>query len=544
MVDRYYRKIDNVENDIENAIQISSILLKLKGYDDKLSDLSKIGNNESNISSNSGKISTNEGDISSNLGKINNIENDLVDFKINYLVQNLFIYYIDIEKEITLDKDNSEYTIFSCNIEDDFKSNSYLEIYCHILYDYTSYDHIGRLNHIFKFYDKNNTLFHEIKFLKTNAGDNLKDNLNQNNLFYAKINDNYSIIKIELILCFLHIPNNAIKFDIIDPLKSNYLCIKHYKKINTLSINNNLTDLESDILSNSGRISTNEGNISSNLQDIETNQRNISSDLGKIQTNEGKISTNEGNISSNLEKINNNKDDILALQNINIKAFYNLDKIFIYDIKKGDQIVSKNNHYHIFEKEIIHNFVKNSYLEIILKVLTEVSNYVLIGFFQILCNFYDENGDLFYTISLSTAMGSINKLSTIKSVFIVPINKNMTKIKINFFIMPKSGQENRSARFIIQDINSNKIYIKYYQKTDEISIKNIQDSINTVNNISSNLEQIDENKDNIASNVEKIDDLSSKLDDSIKSKNIKNILFYDEKEQITFKNYFLTKHMS
>ena len=61
-------------------------------------------------------------------------------------------------------------------------------------------------------------------------------------------------------------------------------------------------------------------------------------------------------------------------------------------------------------------------------------------------------------------MGSINKLPIIKSVFIVPINKHMTKIKIDFLILPKIGQENRSAKFIIHDINSNKIYIKYYQK--------------------------------------------------------------------------------
>ena len=49
MVDRYYREIEDVENDIENAMQISSILLKLKGYDD---ELSKINDNESNISDN------------------------------------------------------------------------------------------------------------------------------------------------------------------------------------------------------------------------------------------------------------------------------------------------------------------------------------------------------------------------------------------------------------------------------------------------------------------------------------------------------------
>ena len=188
-------------------------------------------------------------------------------------------------------------------------------------------------------------------------------------------------------------------------------------------------------------------------------------------------------------------------------------------------------------KKKYYNFVKNSYLEIILKVLTEISNYVLIGFFQILCNFYDQDDNLFYTISLSTAMGSINKLSTIKSVFIVPINENMSKIKIDFFIAPKETQQHHSARFSIQDINSNKIYVKYFQKTDEMSIKDIQDGLNNVKNISNDLKQINTNKSDIASNLGKIDDLSTK----IKLKNIKNILFYDVRDQINFKGLFFNK---
>ena len=110
-------------------------------------------------------------------------------------------------------------------------------------------------------------------------------------------------------------------------------------------------------------------------------------------------------------------------------------------------------------------------------------------------------------------MGSINRLSTIKSVFIVPINENMSKIKIDFFIAPKESQQHRSAKFIIRDINSNKIYIKYFQKTNEMSIKNIQDSLNTVKNIENN----------------------------IKLKNVYNILFYNERKQIDFKNYFFDK---
>ena len=88
-------------------------------------------------------------------------------------------------------------------------------------------------------------------------------------------------------------------------------------------------------------------------------------------------------------------------------------------------------------------------------------------------------------------MGSINKLSTVKSVFIVPINENMSKIKIDFFIAPKETQQNRSATFTIKDINSNKIYIKYFQKTEEMSIKDIQDSLNSVKNITSKIDNLE-----------------------------------------------------
>ena len=139
MVDRYWRKIESVENNIENSMQISSILLKLKGYNEKLGDISKIGNNENNISSNLGKIDTNKNNISSNLGKIDTNKNDIdeineslsnIDFNSNnkYSIQNLFIYNIDVENSYTLYKDNPKFSIFNYNLEDNFKSNSLLEV--------------------------------------------------------------------------------------------------------------------------------------------------------------------------------------------------------------------------------------------------------------------------------------------------------------------------------------------------------------------------------------------------------------------------------
>ena len=499
MVDRYWRKIENVENDIENAMQTSSILLKLKEYDDDLGKINTntgsistnsnlintntgsistnsglISTNTGNISSNSGLISTNTSDIASNLSKINNIENDI---KISNEIYNETFVILNM---FTSSRSRN---IFEKIIDLNFTTNGIIKINTNCNY---MYDEKYNFKHIYYFFN-NDKVFKKISFFNDRASNVVKDEFEIESidstsikiLMYLSGNSDYK--KIELF------SNNTIQiiYNEISDVSSNF------KKIN-----NN----KSDIVSNSGLISTNTSDISNNSNLISTNTSDISSNLSKINTN---IST----IESNLEKINDNKDDIIALQNSNIKAFYNLDKIFIYDIEKGDRTVNKDKHFHIFEKEIYYNFVKNSYLEIILKVLTEISNYVLIGFFQILCNFYDQDNNLFYTISLSTAMASINKLSTIKSVFIVPINENMSKIKIDFFIAPKPTQQHRSAKFIIQDINSNKIYIKYFQKTDEMSIKNIQDSLNTVNSISS-----------------KIDNLEK----SIYLKNLLNILYFDK----------------
>ena len=99
-----------------------------------------------------------------------------------------------------------------------------------------------------------------------------------------------------------------------------------------------------------------------------------------------------------------------------------------------------------------------------------------------------------------------------------------------FFVRPIKGQENRSAQFIIHDINSNKIYVKYYQKTNEMSIKNIQDSLNTVNNISSD----------ISNNSSEIDYLKNNIFKTF-LKNIYNILFYDEKTEVNSSEIFFQK---
>ena len=208
MVDRYWRKIEDVENNIENSMQISSILLKLKGYDEKLSDLSKIGNNENNFSSNLGKIDTNKNNISSNLGIINtntnNISSNLgiisnnkssideiksnlskIDCNSNnkYSIEKFFIYNIEIENNYKIDKDKLNFSIFKYTLGDGFKKDSILEIDCRILYQYHNYNHIGLLQFIFKLYDVNDTMFYDYKSLMINAGENRRNDIKKMTYF-------------------------------------------------------------------------------------------------------------------------------------------------------------------------------------------------------------------------------------------------------------------------------------------------------------------------------------------------------------------------
>ena len=329
MVDRYWRKIESIENDVENSMQISNILLKLKGYDEKLGDLSKTGSNENNISSNLGKIDTDTNNISSNLGKIsintnnilsnlgkldtntNNISSNLgkisndksnvdeinenlanVDFNSNnkYSIEKFFIYNIEIENSYKINKDKPNFSIFKYILEDDFKKDSILEIDCRLLYRYTNYNNIGFLQHIFNLYDSVDTMFYEYKSLLTNAGDNKSNDLKQNDVFYVKLDDDYKVIKIELILSLIDNVNNTVDCKTYNTYNSNFICIKHYKKINLISVNNNLGDLENNISSNSSKIEANINDISSNLGKIEDNDTDIFYNLRQINIIKNNIS--------------------------------------------------------------------------------------------------------------------------------------------------------------------------------------------------------------------------------------------------------------
>ena len=350
----------------ENKDNINGIKNDISGINN-FSD--RINDNETNISDNLSKINDNNDDIDEIRSNLNNIKSDLSDFKINYSIQNLFLFDINIERNYTLNKKYPEFSIFSYNLEDDFKSNVILEFNCKILYNYNSYNNIGTLAHIYKLYDENNTLFHEYKNLKSNSGDNLSAFLNQNDLFYVKINNDYTIIKIELFLSILD-KTKSVTCKLLNTFKSNFLVAKLYKKINTLSVNNNLTDLENDISSNSTK--------------IENNKSNISTNLIKINSNEDDILYN----SNEINFIKNNKY---------IQYLKNIHNILILESKS--QIDFRKDIF--YEKVFDVNAKQNDFVEISFKIQLEYQDTDDRNYVKTVCQLFDENNNSLYIKSVN-----------------------------------------------------------------------------------------------------------------------------------------------
>ena len=446
MVDRYYREIEDVENDIENAMQISSILLKLKGYDDDLSkidtnegnistNLSKIQNNETNISTNLSKIQSNETNISSNLEKINDIKSILPKseiFKKTYSIKN---------QSFRFTRNIVYFKLLEIEIENNFNKDGKLEFdnYIYYRYDNLQRDH-HRLQHEYRILDDKNNLLYKKILNKTNTSDLdfdknimlVKDN------FYVTFKNNYNKIKIilDLFRVYRHGTGNFNlelineSFVNITYLDKNDISLKIEDNENNIStnlskinnnennistnlskINNNENNISSnlskigsnkdDITSNLSKISDNSSDISSNLSKIEDNENNISSNLSKINnnsseilTNSDQISTNKNNISTNLININANEDNIAYnlneinyLKNNSSKSYLkNVYNILFYDRKT--QVSFKN---YFFERVFDINSNVNDFIEMSFKISLEYENISERAYVKTLYELFDEN---------------------------------------------------------------------------------------------------------------------------------------------------------
>ena len=289
-------------------------------------------------------------------------------------------------------------------------------------------------------------------------------------------------------------------------------------------------------------VSSNTSKIDNNKNDISTNSGQISTNTSSISTNSSQISTNTGAISTNLKKIDNFTQYIL-------KSGKDFEEKYI--IEKQIFRFNKDKHFYtIFEKEIEYDFTKNSLLFVKNNMYYKYDNlsndyYRLQHEYNIydgdnLIHKYLFNKDTYYDENLDPILHTTED-------FCICFKKNYKKIKINLQLHRHNRHGVGNINLEIDD-NDNYININYLDRNNE-------ERINTnKNDISSNLSKIDTNKNDISTNLIKInsneDDILYNLSEinyiknnNSKSyiKNIYNILFYDKKTQISFRNLFFEK---
>ena len=174
-----------IDDDNENYIKIDYIdKHNEENKNDILSNTGRIDTNEENISFNLGLISTNKSDIASNTNTVNNISSDLEKINKNLssthvnILKKVFIYDIELSYEkLKFNYINKSYSIFSKEIEFNFKSFNYIEIYSEILFDYINDYDIGLFKTEYIFYDDRNIQIEKFEKYQTNSGKNLNNYL-------------------------------------------------------------------------------------------------------------------------------------------------------------------------------------------------------------------------------------------------------------------------------------------------------------------------------------------------------------------------------
>ena len=460
MVDRYFRKIENVKNDIENAMQISSILLKLKGYDDKLGELSKINDNENNISTNSGLISTNKNDISTNSKQISTNKIDIstnlrkIDDFTQYILQSGKDFeekYI-IEKQIfRFNKDKHFYTVFEKEIEFDFTKNSLLFVKNNMYYKYENLSNdYYRLQHEYNIYDDEDNLIHKYLFNKDTYYDE-SSILHTSEDFCICFKKNYKKIKINLQL-HRHNRHGIGNINLeIDDDNENYINVDYIDRNNNEKVDTNTAD-----------ISSNLGKIDSNINAIKLINKNSQDNAKDISSNKGLISTNKNNISTNLIRINTNEDNIaINLEEINYLKNNNSYLKNVYNIlfyNNNEQISFKDEIF--YEKVLDVDAAINDFIEIKFKIALEYRHINDRNYVKNIYEILDENDNSLYIKSASNSEYSYfsNRVVIDEEIFYT-FTKNIKKMK-----------------FVIkfQKLSASRVIYLYYIKNDNyrLTIKN------------------------------------------------------------------------
>ena len=258
-------------------------------------------------------------------------------------------------------------------------------------------------------------------------------------------------------------------------------------------------------------------------------KKDVSSNTGKIDDNKSDISTNSNLVNSNTKSISTNLEKIDNFTQYILQSGKDFEEK--YTIEKQIFKFNKDKHFYtLFEKEIEYNFTKNSLLFVknnMYYKYDDLSNdYHRL---QHEYNIYDGDNLIHkYLFNKDTYYDESPILHTNED-FCICFKKNYNKIKINLQLHRHNRHGTGNINLEIDDDNESYINIDYLDRNND-------ERINTnKNGISTNLINIRGNEDNIASNLNEINNIKKNNSKSY-LKNVYNILFYDNNEQISFKD--------
>ena len=286
----------------------------------------------------------------------------------------------------------------------------------------------------------------------------------------------------------------------------------------------------------------------------------IKNDISGINNFSDKIDTNTFSISSNLGKIDTNTSSISNISEFILKSDKDFEKT--YNIEPQTFRFNKDNHFFtIFEKEIEHDFIKNS--------LLFVKNNIYYKYDDLSddyhrCqheyNIYDDENNLIhkYLFNKDTYYDENSNILNTTEEFCIYLEKNYNKIKI---VLELHRHNRHGFGNINLEIDNNNNYIKvdYIEKgfldnshlinlnTGSISTNSgkidknasdISDNLGKIDKNTSDISKIDKNTSDISDNLEKIDKNTSDISDnlekitSLQTSNIK--AFYNLDQNILF----------
>ena len=177
------------------------------------------------------KIKAIDDKISSNNNLISNNFTSILPSKSNYVIDNIWLFNLNSNKDINFKSDIKKILVYENNIDYQFKVNSFIEINESTAY---KYDNIELYYYVLKekyiLMDQNDTILDEFNFNIKSKGFIFNNLHIYDNQYFFKVQSNITTLKLKVYLERINYDNDT-EFDLQlnSNYQSNFVCLKYFK---------------------------------------------------------------------------------------------------------------------------------------------------------------------------------------------------------------------------------------------------------------------------------------------------------------------------